>query len=296
MEFNEQDLKVDQVLTHRLGSTFDTPIYIAPLGDIQWNGDKNEIWVDGLKDYIAEAMELGAWFIGMGDYVDFASPSNRSALAGIKKYDSTENNLDSIALERQMEVYDKFLRPTKGRWLGMLEGHHYWEYSTGGTSDTRLCELLGAPFLGKAAIVRLAVTCFSNRKLTYNIWAHHGEGGGSESAMVLRMKRIAQYWERIDLFLMGHATKKPVTPIPRIEPDFKKVTRLRHRDVYLVGTGGWLKGYVEGRTRKGRASGTYVEERMLDPVSLGAPLIRLTPTRWERGGLSTSKIMTKVIV
>ena len=45
----------------------------------------------------------------------------------------------------------------------------------------------------------------------------------------------------------------------------------------MVGTGGWLKGYREF-SKDGRVPrGNYVEANMLDPVSLGAPLITVIP-------------------
>lgn len=273
---------IEKFLVRNLDSK---PMVIAPLGDIQWNGDSKEIWVDGLKRYIDKMLKMDAWFIGMGDYTDFASPSNRASIGAAKTYDSAKVRLDSAALEAVHEVYDKFLRPTKGKWLGLHEGHHYWDLSTGGTSDTRLCELLDAPFLGKSAITCLRFGSHKKDfgKGDYYIWSSHGEGGSSESALLLRMKRQAQYWERVNLFLWGHATKKPITPIPRMVPDFRtSPPRLHHRDVYLVGTGGWLKGFVEHRKRGGRAAGTYVEERLLDPVSLGAPYVTITPFRYRK--------------
>jgi hypothetical protein len=258
-------------------------VYIAPLGDIQWNGEPEEIWVEGLKQYIKEAIRLNAWFIGMGDYIDFASPSNRFALESSKVYDSARKRMDSAARETVHEVYDKFLKPTKGRWLGMLEGHHFFQYLDGSTTDQELCRLLDAPFLGTSNLLQMAIYPYGKQQdssITYTILSHHGTAGSSESAMLLRMKRYVQYWEGVDLFLMGHSTKKPTTPIPRIRPNFKSTpASLTHRDVYLVGTGGWLKNLVEGN-RIGRvARGGYPEKNMLDPVSLGAPLIRLDMLR-----------------
>jgi hypothetical protein len=262
-----------ELISRKVG---DKPVVIAPLGDVQWAGEENELWMTGLRRYIARAIDAEAWFIGMGDYIDFASPSNRKGLDTAHKYDSAERVLDSAALRLVDQVYE-ILKPTKGRWLAMLEGHHFWELKTGGTTDTKLCEMLDAPFAGKSCIAQLRFSGPS-RGGTYNIWATHGEGGASESSLLLRIKRQSQYWEGINLFLWGHATKKLAVPIPRIRPNFTaKIPRLEHRDAMLVGTGGWMKGFVEGHQHKGRAAGTYVEEKMMDPVSLGAPLITVIP-------------------
>jgi len=262
-----------ELLRHKVG---DRPVYVAPLGDIQWNGTEHDLWMTGLRRYIQRAVDMDAYFVGMGDYVDFASPSNRKGLGAAHKYDSAEKALDSTAHRLVDEVYE-ILKPTKGRWLCMLEGHHFWEFKTGGTTDTRLCEMLEAPFGGKSVVIQMGFTG-PHGGGAYNIWATHGVGGASESALLLKIKRMSQYWEGINLFLWGHATKKLAVPIPRIRPDFStKVPRLNHRDAMLVGTGGWMKAFVEGHQHKGRAAGTYVEESMMDPVSLGAPLVRVVP-------------------
>ena len=126
----------------------DEPFYVAPLGDIQWNGHPDEIALDDLKWHIEDAMEKHAWFIGMGDYIDMASPSGRQRVAAAGHYDNMLQGIDDRALELTLEVAE-ILKPTVGRWAGLLTGHHYWKNQQGVTSDQRLCEILGATYPGK---------------------------------------------------------------------------------------------------------------------------------------------------
>lgn len=274
------------------------PIVIAPIGDIQWAGRTSDIAWDHLKRHIDAQMERGAWFIGMGDYVDFMSPSNRKRLAQADLYDTSGRVIQDKSLELTMQLYDQLLAPTKGRWLGLLEGHHYSTLESGATTDQKLAELLETKFLGTCAYVRL-VFVDGVRHASLLLWTHHGTGGGAKAhAPILKLENLAPYWEA-DIFLIGHMTKMAVAPIPRVEPSFgPQVSKLRHRHIYLVGTGGWLKGYAEESKVGQIPRGPYVEQRMLNPVVLGAPTIVCQP-RWsprEGGGSNRTYIQTTVAV
>ena len=262
----------------------DKPIWIAPLGDIQWNGHEEDIAYDDLGAYVERAMSLGAWFIGMGDYIDMASPSGRMKVDAANVYDNLRQNIDDRALELTHQVA-AILKPTRGRWLGMLAGHHFWQFKHGSTSDQRLCESLDAKFLGDD-IGEMGGACVNitfptqRGSHSFKFWAHHGSGSGEESSMLLKLKKIAADHEYVDLFLMGHMTKMVGTVIPKIRYTFYKAIgggrdysfKVIERRVPLVGTGGWSKGLLVGRS-------TYVEKKpsTMRPVSLGAPLIQVIP-------------------
>lgn len=266
---------------------------IAPLGDIQFmlpplddNGkyveEQQECHVELLKAHIARVLEHpNPWFIGMGDYVDFGSPSNRGRLKALmdagELYDGAETAIDQAA-QMNLDALEEVLEPTKGRWLGLLEGHHFWTYSNGDTSDTRLAKFLGCPYLGTCAMVRVQ---FSQRSVNDNkrnpanliIWGHHGRGGGLlQSSPLNKMEHVVKAFDA-DVYLLGHHHKQVGAKMQRIVPQFsaRKVSRhrLHHKDILITGTGGWLRGYLRGSKRHGRASGTYVEAGMMNPVALG---------------------------
>jgi len=260
------------------------PQVIMPVGDIQWFGDKNEVALEKLRAHIAWGVERDAWFIGMGDYVDAFSPSNRQRLRAAGLYDNAERIIDDAARRLVDDIYD-VLKPSKGRWLGMLAGHHFAELRNGTTSDQLLCEKLASPFLGDCAYVRLRFQKAeggSNRIGTVTIWAHHGQGSGqSITAPVQKLEKLPASWDA-DLFLMGHHSKVVAAPLDRCyaawpHADGKSSPALYYRTVLLVGTGSFMKGYVEGRKEGEVPRGTYVEKGMMRPVSLGAPVITVTP-------------------
>ena len=261
-------------------------IKVMPVGDIQWAGDSSHTALRMLKDHIQWGVDNGVWFIGMGDYIDHFSPSNRATIRAAKLYDTAMDGIDQLARSRVKEIYEKALAPSKGRWLGLLEGHHFHEYRTGETSDMELCELLEAPHLGSCAYVRLHFSKDSRESGDVLIWAHHGTGAGQMAGAVLRkLQTVAGRWPG-DIFLMGHAHTKESTIIDRPAPVWNKPYRLVHRSLVLACTGGFLKGYVVG-SRSGKVPrGTYVEQGMMPPVALGGQLIKIEP-RWTKVGSGT---------
>src|SRR3990167_8343006 len=100
-------------------------------------------------------------------------------------YDTAERLIEEWAMQH-VEELKEIMRPTKGRWIGMVEGHHFYEFSDGSTTDTELCRFLEAPFLGTTGMVRLQfVKQYGDASkshpvtTTCDIWMHHGSGGGS---------------------------------------------------------------------------------------------------------------------
>ncbi len=253
-------------------------IVIAPIGDIQWSGRKELIAYSALKEYIAEAVERQAWFVGMGDYVDFASPSNRQRLQAAALYDTAQQVIDDKARALVDELFADLLQPTVGRWLGLLEGHHWTHLLTGETTDQHLCELVQAPFLGTSAFIGLTFTDRDDNTHVVTLWAHHGAGGGQKvHAPILKLENLASSFD-CDVMMVAHMTKRATGVIQRCYPVWQSAAPvIRHKEIHLVGCGGWAKGYAE-RSRQGNTPrGGYVEQKMLTPVALGAPFVRIRP-------------------
>ena len=248
------------------------PLTIMPIGDIQLGASGCDL--DRLKADITWGLEHDAMYIGMGDYVDVASPSNRMALRAVKLYDSVHQALQGDA-ERRIDDLMRILRPTAGRWLGLLEGHHYYPFSDGTTTDTRLAGLLGTTFLGTCAFVELHfVRANSNGRRSFTIFAHHGAGGGRTSgAPLLTLERVALHFDA-DLYLMGHQHKKTTAPLSML---YKSGDKLRHRVRRLVGTGSYLKAYYLGSQAEGRPQGGYAEKALMGPVELGCVRVHIQP-------------------
>ncbi len=264
-------------------------VVIVPIGDIQLGAAGADL--DRLRRHITWALKTfpkNVYFIGMGDYLDIASPSNRAALYRIKGdlYDSVHSMMDD-GVDRQLTKLKSILRPTVGRWLGLItKGHHYWEFGDGTTSDTRLAAFLQAPLLGHCALVHLIFKdSKGRRKAIAKIWAHHGQGGGVTLEAALRKVRtnVAPYWFA-NVYLIGHYHQKATTPLPWIDtylPDVEGA-EIEWNSVsrYIVSTGSFLKGYEAGsKDAAGYPAGMYPEVGMMPPNVLGGPVVFIRPRR-----------------
>lgn len=249
-------------------------VTIMPLGDIQYGAQDANLEV--LKQHIEIARQNSAYVLGLGDYTDLMSPSNRKRLAAAELYDSPLEAIDEVMFEHVEELY-KLLRVLKPRFLGLCHGHHYYRTLSGRTTDQLLAEKLGTDFIGTSAIIGLKFTGG-----TYSIFATHGTGGGVTAAGHLsRLERMANGMD-VDAVLMGHVSKLAATKVQRLVPDFA-TGELRSRDLILASSGAYFEGYKANRTQGDEPMGSYVEHRLLPPVALGSLLLRVKPR--VRGGV-----------
>jgi hypothetical protein len=158
------------------------PINIVPLGDLQYGSEGCDL--PKLKDYIQEGLDKNAYFGFMGDAHDVMSPSNRRKYQNAGFYDNATDWYENKMMEDIEYLYEDVLKPTRGRWLWWLEGHHFWEFSDGSTTDTELCRRLEAPFVGTCGFLRATFhqeppSGKGGKSLNCDIWCHHGAGGGT---------------------------------------------------------------------------------------------------------------------
>lgn len=247
-------------------------LVIAPLGDIQWSGDNGSTARDHLHRHIDKCLELDALFVGMGDYIDFASPSNRARLASAHLYDTAQEVIEDAANSLVHEVFERFLKPTVGRWIGLLEGHHFYEFG-GRTSDTLLAEKLKTRQLGTSAYIHI-------KPCGITLWAHHGQGGGVlPTASLNKLYHTSAGLHGADVYLMGHSTKAGSVRLSRPFPRWDRTPPdLTHRDVFLVSTGGFSRSSVPGSRRGGVPRGDYAEQAMFTPSPLTSPIIHIDTT------------------
>ena len=92
---------------------------ILPIGDIQYQpGEASD--TRRLARYLSWGLEHKAMFLGMGDYVDVASPSNRKLLSAVRGsiYDSVRKMMDEKVGQQIDELCD-ILQDTRGKWNGL---------------------------------------------------------------------------------------------------------------------------------------------------------------------------------
>ena len=254
-------------------------IVLAPIGDIHYGVEACDVKL--LKDYIDRGIQQRALFIGLGDYIDPISPSNRAGIDSIrpKLYDSAQDMMDKAAKEIVAELAE-ILIPTEGHWLGMLKGHHFWTFQDGNTTDCMLSESVRAPFLGDCAVVFLDLVSGNGGKKTGKciIWGTHGHGSAqTEGAIITKLERAASDFVA-DIYLMGHFHRRFGLKRQRI--DWVRQGRkhdMIQKQYVIANTGSYLKAYVPGSRRSGKPAGTYAEQRGLRPTNLGGLFIHIQP-------------------
>jgi len=237
--------------------------------------------VDRLKRTLEWGMRHNAYFIGLGDYADALSPSNRDRWDGARLYDSARDAMEQAA-ERTQDELEAVTAGTEGRWLGLVTGHHYFEYDDHSTTDTRLASSLRAPHLGDSALVHMLFPGNGNKKREMaRIWLAHGNGSGQPGRALAKVASTGmQIVDNADAYIMGHFHKAEATKVQRISSfggERGGQPRMRARDIALACTGSFLRGYTEGSRRGGRASGSYVEKGLMSPSALGAVWLSFRP-------------------
>jgi len=254
---------------------WDYTFKLIPIGDLHVGSDGFNL--EALDRTIRKGVADGCWFIGMGDMIDFMSASNRQRQAEAALYDTARTIIDDAA-DQLVEKVKAVLKPSVGRWLGLLEGNHYWVFDDGATSDQYLCQYLKAPFLGTCASVQVRFGNDHRKSITCEVWAHHGFGSGSTRGAILNRLAKAMMMYEADIYLMGHQHQITTDKPDRLYTTRALNPRLIAKQRLLVATGSFMAGYKQGSRYAGRPHGSYVEARGLQPSAIGAPLITARPS------------------
>ena len=263
---------------------------ILPIGDIQYTGRNGASDIDRLEKHIKWGIAQDAIFVGMGDFSDFLSPSNKLRLRQAGLYDTAEEVIDQAAITIEKELME-VLRPTIGRWLGFIEGHHSYTSLDGTTTGQRFSRFLQCPYLGDSAILRITFRDEQNHGVNLKMFVHHGHGGGSTYGGILnRLERFAARFPDIQLIMTGHHHQVIVQPMDSLDVTDRGEPYLFHKTRMLVCTGSFMKGWMQGHNIGGRPQGLYPEQKMMPPTALGAPLIIAHPKRIQSHGADLSII------
>jgi hypothetical protein len=139
------------------GETF----YIIPFGDIHRSAPLCHVekWLEFLE---WAKTKKNAFFLGMGDYDDLLSASERSILSKAELHDSSKDTIESMYKEHTDRLA-KEMSFMSGRIIGMLEGNHYAMLKEGITTTQYLCQKLDCQYLGASSFIRVAFQYFNKK-------------------------------------------------------------------------------------------------------------------------------------
>lgn len=254
----------------------DDPIYLIPFGDI--HRFSQMCHVERWKEFLDWAKKKPrCLFLGMGDYDDIGSSSERKILLDTNLHDSTTKSLEKLYSTRT-DALIKEIGFMDGSLIGLMEGNHYGQYGDGTTTTQRMCQALSTKYLGVSTFIRLSF-CSGYKRASIDIWAHHGKGAarlvGGSINRVQQMGEAAQ----ADIYIMGHDHKKGAVPSSKLyltHGGTPNRLALHHRKQLYIRSGSFLKGYEENEA-------SYVADGAMNPTDLGVVKIEMTPRRGRKG-------------
>lgn len=257
-------------------------IKIIPFGDVHRDSEMHahSTWKEFL-DY-AQAQK-NAYFLGMGDYTDGVSTSERAILNASNLHSTTKISMGDMykGVVRTLANELSFMR---NRCIGLLGGNHYFDYNDGQNTDHLLASALQTRHLGVHSfiLVRLVVEQRKNghgtpRHIPLWIQAHHGLGGGALAGSQYNpIQKMGHMFPRAHINLMGHSHGKgcnggSVVLVPREIREFPFFT-IDEQPSWQGRTGSFLKVYEDGKS-------SYNVDACRSPNALGWIEFEVTPKR-----------------
>lgn len=216
-----------------------------------------------------------SYFLGMGDYDDILSSSERIVFASPKLHESTKANFFDYAQGMVEDLADE-MSFMKGKVVGLIGGNHFVDFEDGTTSDQRLCRELGCKYLGCSSVIKLSFQyCKSNPFNSHDliIWAHHGKGASrTPGGSINRVEQMREAWEG-DIYVMGHDHKRSAFPCTKLElHQGKGALKIHHKKQWLIRSGSYLKAYDRDKR-------SYIAAAASNPVDQGCIRLIVIPTR-----------------
>lgn len=241
-------------------------------GDVHRDSDMHSenYWKEFL-DYSKK--QKNAVFLGMGDFTDGVSTSERIILSDHKLHDTTKRTIEDVYKGVTKTLINE-LSFMRGRCIGLLGGNHYYQHNNGDTTDHVLAAALGCKFLGVCSFIRLEISTGHKRFASLDIFAHHGKGGGGLPGSTFNTIEKMTQTADADIYLMGHDHKKGCVPsTPRLRLVKGRTTlNVKERCPWLGRTGSFLKAYENERV-------SYNVDACRSPASLGWIEFDITPIR-----------------
>ena len=285
-------LNCSQFTIHRFKryiKNYDEPINLYVFGDVHRfaKGCSVEKWQAFLD---VARHDKNALFLGMGDYDDMASTSERAILINPGLHDDTRWSIDDI-YENRIKEFAKEISFMRNNIIGLIEGNHYGIFSTGGMTTTQyLCNHMRCFYLGVNGFVRLSFSQIKrpNSRFSIDIFAHHGRGAarliGSSLNNVEQMVSTAE----ADIYCMGHDHKLNAAKISRLHlVNGGDKLQLKDKTMLLARSGSFLRGYIPDHQ-------SYVVRGAMKPAEIGYLKITLTPQRIKKANKESYNVKIEV--
>lgn len=228
---------------------FGDTVTFIPFGDIHREAKHfcNSKWRDFLKFAKAAPNPV---FLGLGDYHDFGSTSERHALQNAALHEDTRRTISLMLQDKCKAFVDEiaFMAPNL---IGMIDGNHDMQFELENGQRTSMTDymaaLLQVPYLGVAALCGLSIQS-STSVASVDIYAHHGLGGaGTVGGSINRVAKMAEHADA-RIYLMGHTHDRGIMPLQSRMRRVPGKFRVREETRFAGRTGSFLKAYEHGQS------------------------------------------------
>mgnify|MGYP001031587778 CR=1 FL=1 len=176
-------------------------------GDV--HRDTSSCDVDRWRWFLQKAMRDDpekTYYMGMGDYHDFASRSERKKIMNAMLHETTEESIEEL-MQKRNRAFCIEIAQMKGRLLGLVEGNHTWQFANGRTSTEDLCDRMGCEYLGTMTHLSLAFR-FGNKTQYVDIVAHHGKAGGKTAGITInQVDDLRKVFPAADIYCVSDDTE-----------------------------------------------------------------------------------------
>lgn len=256
-------------------------ITLVPFGDVHWDSPSHakhewDLFKESVRRYHNPV------YLGMGDYLDSYSTSERRIIYSHDLHESTRSR-EEMDTELRVKAFAKEIGFMRGKLIGLMGGNHFPVFSNGTTGDQMLAGLLDTDYLGACCALRMTIEQPNTKtpsRCNLDIFAHHGRGGGATAGGRFNSVEKLQGVCEADIYLMGDNHARGALPLGdklRLHGNGKAGLRLAVRKQWIGRTGSFLKGYDPGHAN-------YVTDSAMPPSSLGWISFKLKFVRDRTGG------------
>ena len=254
-------------------------IRINFFSDIHRDSDScdSDRWLAQLKEWKRDETP-DTYYMGIGDYHDFGSTSEKSKISKADLHDDTIKAFNKIS-RKENAAFAHEIRQMNGRLLGLFEGNHHWHYNdTGKTSTQELCEAMDCEYLGWLSYFVLQIEFSGKRQTAVDIVGCHGKGAGRRAgATVNGVEDLKLIFPIADLYIMGHDHQRFCRPDSILYADKTGIIKIKQREQMLMRSGSYLKSYNP-------SEGGYAMNALMKPANLGSVSVEIQLCRDRKDG------------
>ena len=264
------------------------PVSIIPFGDIHHDSPSfSEDKFAEFCDYARKQKDV--LFLGMGDYFDGYSTSERAIIYDSNLHESSRKR-EELAAKGRIGKLAKKIEFMRGKLIGLLGGNHFSCFPDGTTSDQVLAGMLGTTYLGACCGIRISFSRpgSNEAKAVLDIFAHHGKGGGTTAGGKFNsVEKLAGVCDA-DIYLMGDNHARGVFPMGDrlclVNQGATGELMVKSKTRWIGRTGSFLRAYVENES-------SYVVDAAMSPATLGWIEFVITPSRTKINGRDTGIVL-----